>query len=392
MRILKQYWQMIVGARTILFVLALLMWLFPLSSTVHADGGAPNLAYVSGASHGISVIDISLQQVTRTLTVDGDPHTIQLSLDGRFLYVTQPTLGRVSVLSAQTGDTICSVNLAGKPSLLALDTNTNMLYSAGNADSSVTALDADTCAVQHTFKTAGPVHGLAIAVVGSSIPNSNGNQLWVANGNALSVFDDVGGQQLSNFSVPGQPEYISIPPGVTVYVTTGQGEIYAIDLNTKRVIKLLSGGVFGPMDYDANTGKVYVPDQKHNQLDVLAPINASAGALPQEPAGIIPLGITPESIAITSDGQLGFAALSTGSVAMLDIPGKVLLATILVGGSPHFVITGLKPPLLGTTPQQASIWNIVRDVAAYVFVIVLLVVPILLFRRYSRSAFKQNLK
>ncbi len=40
---------------------------------VHADGGAPNLAYVSGTAHGISVIDVGQAKVIRTLNINGDP-------------------------------------------------------------------------------------------------------------------------------------------------------------------------------------------------------------------------------------------------------------------------------------------------------------------------------
>ena len=69
------------------------------------------------------------------------------------------------------------------------------------------------------------------------------------------------------------------------------------------------------------TGEVYVPDQKNMQLVVLNPVNAGF-ALPKEPARVIKLNVAPASIAITSDGQLGFAALQDGSVAMYDIPGQ----------------------------------------------------------------------
>src|SRR4051794_17324040 len=78
------------------------------SVPVHADGGAPNLAYVVGTAKGISTIDIGQQKVTGTIAVDGDPHTIYLSLDGRFLYVAQPSLGRVTMVAARTGQTICT--------------------------------------------------------------------------------------------------------------------------------------------------------------------------------------------------------------------------------------------------------------------------------------------
>lgn len=59
-----------------------------LSQHVRADGGAPNLAYVSGTSSGISAIDVLQKKVTRRFSIPGAPHTILLSLDGRFLYTT----------------------------------------------------------------------------------------------------------------------------------------------------------------------------------------------------------------------------------------------------------------------------------------------------------------
>ena len=111
------------------------------------------------------------------------------------------------------------------------------------------------------------------------------------------------------------------------------------------------------MDYDANTGEVYVPDVTHNQLDVLAPIVADTTVTQQEPARIIPLKSSPQSVAITSDGQLGFVALSNGQVLMLDVPRRSIITNIIVGGTPHFIITGLYPPANAplTTPQQTTI-------------------------------------
>src|SRR5207247_10703860 len=119
---------------------------------------------------------------------------------------------------------------------------------------------------------------------------------------------------------------------------------------------LLSRGQFGPMDYDANTGEVYVPDRQHKQLDVLAPIVADTTVTQHEPARIIPLSSAPQSVAITSDGQLGFVALSNGQVLMLDVPGRSIVTSIAVGGTPHFIITGLYPPVYSptSTPQQTA--------------------------------------
>src|SRR5712692_10788422 len=52
------------GALSMLFVLSLFSVYF--SPHTYADGGAPNLAYVSGTSSGISVIDVGQAKVIIT--------------------------------------------------------------------------------------------------------------------------------------------------------------------------------------------------------------------------------------------------------------------------------------------------------------------------------------
>ncbi|HBE25479.1 MAG TPA: hypothetical protein DDW33_07315, partial [Ktedonobacter sp.] len=89
-----------------LCLLLLLVGLF--SPSAHADGGAPQLAYVAGTAHGISIIDIAQRRVTGAITVAGSPRAILLSPDGQTLYVTQPTLGRVAAITAKTGKTLCT--------------------------------------------------------------------------------------------------------------------------------------------------------------------------------------------------------------------------------------------------------------------------------------------
>src|SRR6266704_1707673 len=137
------------------FMLLLLVEL--LSLTAHADGGAPQLAYVAGAARGISVIDIARRRVTGSIAVAGNPRTILLSPDGHALYVTQPTLGRVAVIAAKTGKTLCKASLPGQPSLLALSLDSTVLYAAGQGDTNVRALDPATCTIQRTFETHEPV-------------------------------------------------------------------------------------------------------------------------------------------------------------------------------------------------------------------------------------------
>jgi DNA-binding beta-propeller fold protein YncE len=365
----------------VFFVITCWLLFRPLQAS--ADGGAPNLAYVSGTAQGISAIDISQQKVTNTLALTGDPHTILLSIDGRLLYVTQPELGLVVVIAAKTQQEVCKAKLAGRPTLLTLDPGTNTLYAAGNEATTVSALDPTTCAVKQTLRTQGGVYGLAVAVVGLGIAGGTGNQIWVADERSLKAFDSAG-KQITSIPVAGGPGYICIPTGPTLYVTTRQGSVVTVDLNTKQVLAtLLQGGPFGPMDYDAITGKVYVPDILHKQLDVLTPVNGGMQTFPHEPGRIIQLDGEPQAVAITSDGQLGFVALDNGRVVMLDVPGRQIVQTFTVGGTPHFVVTGLYPSLFSLTPQQATGINILSILLHYggAAVIVLVAVVAVVWNR-----------
>ena len=122
-----------------LCILLLLLGLF--SPSAYADGGAPQLAYVAGAARGIAILDIAQRRVTGTITEAGNPRTALLSPDGHALYITQPALGRVAVINAKTGKTICAASLPGQPSLLALSIDSTVLYAAGQGDTRVRAID-----------------------------------------------------------------------------------------------------------------------------------------------------------------------------------------------------------------------------------------------------------
>jgi len=362
-------------------MLLLTSWLCFLSTpSVKADGGAPNLAYIAGGSTGVSIIDIVEQKITGTVALAGEPHMILLSLDGSILYVTQPRTDRVTFLATATKKAICTVDLAGNPSLLALDSHTNLLYVAGNHTSQVAVLDAMNCHQKYTLQTSSGVYGLALA--GGEGASASSQEVWVADETALSAFDSAG-KLLATIPISEGPEYLSAPPGNTLYVTMRSGTVRAVDRQTRRLLPFsLHGGAFGPMDFDETTGEVYIPDKREYQIDVVAPINTATAQ--QNPTRIIHLNGSPQSIAITSDGQFGFAALDNGDVVALDIPGRQVMRTFHVGGFPHFIITGLYPSLLHFTQQQRSQFSLLDDLVHYGSVVVLLLIVIILVLREQR--------
>ncbi len=365
------------------FCLLLALCLIFSASEVRADGGAPNLAYVVGTAHGIAVIDILQQKVTRTIPVVGDAHTVLLSLDGRFLYVTQPATGTVTVIVARTGQIYCSVHLPGHPTYMAMGTDGITLYIA-STEGNVSTIDSTTCTVLRTFETHDPLYGLAVVAVTSG--NALIDQLWIAGSNALLLYNEQG-QQLASVSIAGGPQSLCVSSGLTAYVATRQGTVVAVDLSSLQVSPpLLTGGSFGTMDYNAITLEVYVPDQEADQLDVLSPFLVGQALAPQEPERVIHLNGSPQSVAISSDGQFGFVALRGGKVVMLDIPARRTIKTIDVGGTPHFIITGLYPPPGAIAPLQTALspaLQIALFVAIALAMVALLVTLWFVWRRRS---------
>lgn len=337
-----------------------------------ADGGAPNLAYIAGAGKGVGVIDIAQKAMTGNFSVGGNPQMLYLSIDGRFLYVTQPALGQLIMLSAKTGQTICTARVPGQPSALAYDPGSDTIFVASGNVTGISQVNASNCKITHTLPTSSPVSALAVANTFS--PNEPGNQLWVAGTSSLAIFDTSSLKQLATVPIHGGPQRLVLPPGTDVYVSTRGGDIDAVDISSHHVVKVIAGGAFGTMDYDAVTGEIYAPDIQLQQLDVLTPLTPGA-AMPAEPAHIYHLPAAPQTVAITSDGQLGFVALDNGNVAMIDIPGQQIIKTIPVGGTPRFIITGLYPPDIATTPQQAALANVIATVIGVALILVAIIVP-----------------
>ncbi|HEY3994042.1 MAG TPA: hypothetical protein VGM01_14340, partial [Ktedonobacteraceae bacterium] len=112
--------------------------------------------------------------------------------------------------------------------------------------------------------------------------------------------------------------------------------------------------------------------------------------VPHEPNHIIHLNVSPQSVAITGDGNLGFFALNGGKVAMFDVPGKQLGTTFTVGGDPRFIITGLYPPTIRNSPQNNANGspipaNLLLWVAVIALLLLLAIAGLLVFGRRRKG-------
>jgi YVTN family beta-propeller protein len=342
------------------------------AGVIHADGGAPNLAYVvgGGASRtGLVIIDIAKRRVTGQVTIGGDPHGLALSLDGRFVYVTQTALDRLAVVDARTLRVTTTLPAGHGPVAVALEgAVSGDLFVADAAANTVTVLDPRQLRVLATIPVGQYPMSVAVASPTSGISNPNDPEIYVANAQSatISVISATRHQVVATIPAPGGPVGVVVPGADGVaYVATRAGTILALSLADHRLLGTLlqlRSGAPGAMDYDALTGEIYVPDPAGEVIWVLRPARAGAGGavpvLPAEPARGLPISGGPAAVAITFEGSLGFVAeRDAGQVLIFDVATHQTLATLAVGGAPRAIMTGAYPPVPAPTATGAG-WTL----------------------------------
>lgn len=334
-----------------------------------ADGGAPNLVYITGAgSHGdqLATIDIAKRQVVADTTVGAGGSAVIVSADARTAYVANATTGDLSLVDTRTHKVSGRIHLGAGPAALALDLIhlPYHLFVPLTGENVVKVVDADARKVVATVPVGKEPRGVAIVYAGNGFQAGNGPdaEVYVANSgsDSLTVISASANQVKATIPLPDAPLGIVIPGlGGIGYVSMEHGGVLAVNLANHQVLGTVYTmlGRPGVMDYDAVTGDIFVPDMTAGVVDVLRPVAVPAeGASftpPAEPVRRLPFSGAPSAVAITFDGALGFVAQhDAGSVVMFDGATSKTLATIVVGGSPTALVTGAYPPAL--TQQTAN--------------------------------------
>lgn len=339
---------------------------------VHADGGAPNLAYVVGAGTDdgdLVTIDIGQRRVTNHVAVGGAPRAVILSPDGRSVYIAQARRDTVAVVDAHSQQVVASLPAGKEPVAMALDIGATInLYVADAGGNMVTVIDTDHSRVAATIPVGAAPSGIAIAGPASGISDPTDAEVYVANSgdDTVSVISAARRRVIATIPAPGGPLGVTVPAaGGVAYVSTRAGTVLVLGLANHQLLGTLlnqPGAAFGAMDYDGVTNQVYVPDATHRVVDILRPASAGpdglSAPLPAEPARTLALAGGPAAVAITFDGAYGFVTQrQSGRVTIFDAGSRQTLATLGVGGAPVAIITGAYPPLLGA--QSATVVAII---------------------------------
>lgn len=323
---------------------------------VLADGGAPNLAYIveAGPASGVAIMDIAQRRLVGHVAINGDPRSVILGADSRFVYVSEAANDRIAVVDANTRRVVAAIPAGRGPGPLAYSAVTGNLLVADTTGDTVTIINVVERRVIATVPVGNHPSGIGVAEPGSGITATVGDEAYVANmgDNTVSVINVAKRKVVAVVSAPGGPLAITVPAnGGVGYVATRAGTVLAIGLADHRLLGILlrtTSGKLGIMDYDAVTGAVYVPDAGANVVYELRPATAAGAgtsvALPAEPVRALPFSGGPVAVAITFEGAYGFVAEGDSArVQMFDPAAREVIATLNVGGAPRAIVTAPYP-------------------------------------------------
>ncbi|HKT37731.1 MAG TPA: beta-propeller fold lactonase family protein [Ktedonobacterales bacterium] len=396
----------LLGVVFLMMLVALAVWWGGAIPSAHADGGAPNLAYVVGGGKSgdqLVVLDIGQRSIAWSVALGSQPQAVVLSADGRFAYIPEAGANRVAMVDTSAHQVIGSMAVGSGPQAIATDPSGGLhwLFVANKTSNTLTVLDADTHRARATLAVGqGPV-AVAVATSTSGIRttgNTSALEVYVANreSRTLSVITTNDLHTVATIALPDSPCALTIPAaGGIAYVATCSGKVLAVGLASHQVLGVLLsdlGGDPGLMDYDAVTGQIYVPVPARDQVVLLRPVGVGAdGGLvaPAEPLRTLPYSGAPSAVAITFDGALGFVTKrDSGRVEEIDVTTRQTLGTIAIGGAPNAVVTGPYPPALN---RDAS-----STITAWVYgafalaVVVLLAFMVRGYLRDSRRGARQD--
>lgn len=241
---------------------------------------------------GIAVIDTAALKQLRRFGGVSDPERVELSRDGRQLFVSDEDAARLTVLDGAGGAVRARVRVGREPHGVRASADGRWVLVTSEGDNSVSILDARSHAVRHTVSVGARPRDLAFAPDGRSA------------------------------FVPGEADAslyrITLPSGTPV----------------TRVLQFRKEARPMGVALDAGHGRLYVSTGRGGSVAVIAP---RAGTLESE----IAVGGRPWGIALSPDGQrLCTANGPAGDVAIIDTNTLTVLGKVKAGHGPWGVAVG----------------------------------------------------
>lgn len=300
-----------------------------------AASPARTLAYAAVEGEGVvAVVDVGRGRVLARIIVQGAPHNLTASADGRVVVVTNPPLGRIAILDGRRFRVLRMVGGFSSPHDVKLSPDARTVYVADEGRGTLDVLDTASGRLLRRLPAGAGAHDLA-----------GGDLAWVTHGPRavpLELFDlgrrprsparigslDAGGAAHDAVFVPDTADVIVTywESGTVARLRTGRRTpLWRRDVGTET----------HHLAFDAYSGRrLWVTDRAGRVLL----LDARTGRTLRRFAGCA----GPHHVAVATPRRAAVACNSAGTVAVFD-DRRGRVRTIAVGRGPHGIATARVP-------------------------------------------------
>ena len=322
-------------------------------------------AYVTNQNgNSVSVINVTTNTVSTTITVGSNPYGVSVSRDGSRVYITNYGDNTVSVITTATNAVSTPITVGNNPYGIAVLPDGSKVYITNNGigTNTVSVINAANNTVSATVTVGASPIGVAVSPDGSKVYVTNRGANTV---NIINTTTDI----VSDTIIVGlSPIGIAVSPdGSKVYVANSGGNtVSVISTTTNTVTTTITVGA-SPYGVSASPvgGKVYVTNSIDNTVSVIAADTISA---------TITVNPIPVGVSVSPDGSKVYVAcnhncIGTGSVNVINTATNTVSTTVPVGNCPrsfgNFITCTVPSPAISGTTSFCQGDSVTLDAGVY---------------------------
>lgn len=317
--------------------------------TADAAGLAPSGAVYTADEIGSSVTKLDLASgKTTTVPVVVSPHNVQISPDGKKLFVVgtkavtnvhghghDGAQGTLLVFDAKTfgSSEPLEIEVGEHPAHVVVTPDGKRALVTNSEDNDISVIDVASSKIVGTIPTGQSPHGLR--------PSPDGAEAYVANvgDGTVSVIDLKTNSEAARIPVGKAPVQVGFTPdGAQVFVSLrDEDKVAIIDTKTRKVVERIAVGD-GPIQVHAtpdgrfllvaNQGTEEKPGDTVSVIDVAT----------RKVVATLKTGPGAHGVAVSSKGNLAFVTnIYDGTLSVLDLSNFEVLANVKVGKGPNGV-------------------------------------------------------
>ena len=175
---------------------------------------------------GIGIVDLRARRLLKVLAAGSDPEQVDVSSDGKLLFVANEDTGEATAIDAASGQIVATMKVGGEPEGVNIRPDGKEVYVTSEEENTVSVIDAARPRVLLTIKVGPRPRSTTF------LPDSSRAFVPSENGAAIDVIDTITHKLVAHVPLSGEMQRpmggAASSDGKFVYLTTGRGKTVAI--------------------------------------------------------------------------------------------------------------------------------------------------------------------